>query len=190
MMGRLVVRARHWVSVPPSPEDNVLITWGGAVPEELSEDEFWTRYFFRVHQIDQEDERRKAVLSGECRQSTLCYVSQCRPATMAGPTDQDDDFSWEDEDEDTAARVQPSPPAPPTAAVLNDEKRLNAPAMSGTTSPQRSDGSFDLVSSSHTSVAGDTSATHVSVKETSDGDDDEGGDDEEEEEDEEESDWE
>ncbi|KAI0291151.1 hypothetical protein BC826DRAFT_1023951 [Russula brevipes] len=140
------------------------------VPEELSEDEFWTRYFFRVHQIDQEDERRKAVLSG--------------------PTDQDDDFSWEDEDEDTAARLQPSPPAPPTAAVLNDEKRLNAPAMSGTTSPQRSDSSFDLVSSSHTSVAGDTSATHVSVKETSDGDDDEGDDDEEEEEDEEESDWE
>jgi hypothetical protein len=109
---------------------------------------------------------------------------------MVGPADQDDDFSWEDEDEDTAARVQPSPPAPPTAAVPNDEKRLNAPAMSGTTSPQRSDGSFDLVSSSHTSVAGDTSVTHVSVKETSDGDDDEGDDDEEEEEDEEESDWE
>jgi hypothetical protein len=37
-----------------------------AVPEELSEDEFWTRYFFRVHQINQEDERRKAVLEGVC----------------------------------------------------------------------------------------------------------------------------
>ena len=36
------------------------------VPEELTEDEFWTRYFFRVHQIDQEEERRKVVLAGEC----------------------------------------------------------------------------------------------------------------------------
>ena len=35
-----------------------------AVPGELSEDVFWTRYFFCVHQINQEDERRKAVLSG------------------------------------------------------------------------------------------------------------------------------
>lgn len=34
------------------------------MPEELSEDEFWARYFFRVHQINQEDERRKAVLEG------------------------------------------------------------------------------------------------------------------------------
>jgi hypothetical protein len=39
---------------------------GRLVPGELSEDEFWTRYFFRVHQIDQEEERRKAVLAGTC----------------------------------------------------------------------------------------------------------------------------
>jgi hypothetical protein len=35
------------------------------VPGELSEDVFWTHYFFRVHQINQEDEQRKAVLSGK-----------------------------------------------------------------------------------------------------------------------------
>jgi hypothetical protein len=39
-------------------------THSALVPGELTEDEFWTRYFFRVHQIDQEEERRKAVLSG------------------------------------------------------------------------------------------------------------------------------
>jgi hypothetical protein len=35
------------------------------VPGELSEDVFWTWYFFRVHQINQEDEQQKAVLSGK-----------------------------------------------------------------------------------------------------------------------------
>jgi hypothetical protein len=35
------------------------------VTGELSEDVFWTWYFFRVHQINQEDEQRKAVLSGK-----------------------------------------------------------------------------------------------------------------------------
>jgi hypothetical protein len=40
-------------------------THSALVPGELTEDEFWTRYFFRVHQIDQEEERRKAVLLGE-----------------------------------------------------------------------------------------------------------------------------
>jgi len=43
------------------------------VPGELSEDVFWTRYFFRVHQINQEDEQRKAVLSGKAPPN-LSYV--------------------------------------------------------------------------------------------------------------------
>jgi hypothetical protein len=34
------------------------------VPSEITEDEFWTRYFFRAYQIDQEAERRKALLRG------------------------------------------------------------------------------------------------------------------------------
>ena len=54
-------------------------------------------------------------------------------------------------------------------------------------SPQRSDDSFDIVSSGRASAAGDAGAVPVNVKETSDGDDD---DDDEEEEGEEESDWE
>ena len=35
------------------------------MPGELSEDVFWIRYFFRVYQINQEEEQRKAVLSGK-----------------------------------------------------------------------------------------------------------------------------
>jgi len=50
-------------------------SWECLVPGELTEDEFWTRYFFRVHQIDQEEERRKAVLAGECWLLTSPFVT-------------------------------------------------------------------------------------------------------------------
>ena len=35
-----------------------------SVPSELIADVFWTRYFFRVHQIESEETRRKALLQG------------------------------------------------------------------------------------------------------------------------------
>ena len=31
----------------------------------MTEDEFWTRYFFRVHQVEREEARRKAIIQGE-----------------------------------------------------------------------------------------------------------------------------
>jgi hypothetical protein len=157
------------------------------VPEELTEDEFWTRYFFRVHQIDQEEERRKAVLAGEC----CLYLLSSRPLTyddlIAGPTDQDDDFSWEDDDEDAALKAEASPT--PTAPVLNRDKLLSVIDASGTMSPQRSDDSYDIVSSGHASTAGDASAAHANEDGTSDGDED-GEDEDDDDDDEEESDWE
>ncbi|KAH9037049.1 hypothetical protein EDB85DRAFT_2142619 [Lactarius pseudohatsudake] len=141
------------------------------VPEELSEDEFWTRYSFRVYQINQEDERRKAVLEG--------------------PTAQEEDFSWEDEEEDVLPRREP------VLGVGHGVGQLTAAVTSGSTSPERSDDSFDLVSSGHTSATGHASANHPHMKEASsdgdsdeereeeDDDDDDGGD-----EDSAESDWE
>ena len=159
------------------------------MPVELTEDEFWTRYFFRVHQIDQEEERRKAVLAGEY----CLYFPSSQLLTyddlIAGPTDQDDDFSWEDDDEDAALKAVVSPT--PTAPVLNRDKLLGAVDASGTMSPQRSDDSFDIVSSGHTSATGDASAVHVNEDGTSDGDDDDDeDDDDDDDEEEEESDWE
>ena len=38
-----------------------------AVPSEMAEEVFWTRYFFRVYQIEREAERRRALLQGEFR---------------------------------------------------------------------------------------------------------------------------
>lgn len=165
------------------------------MPGELSEDVFWIRYFFRVYQINQEDEQRKAVLSGKVLFNPPFFLllshaitppSLTTSKSVAGPADQDDDFSWEDEDEDSAPKTQLSPPLP-TAPVLNRERQQSA-NTAGSMSPQRSDDSFDIVSSGRASTAGDAGAVPVNVKETSDGDDDD--DEEEEDEDEEESDWE
>ena len=78
---------------------------------------------------------------------------------IAGPTDQDDDFSWEDDDEDAAPKAEASPI--PTAPVLNRDKLLGVTDASGAMSPQFSDDSFDIVSSGHTSVAGDAGAAHA-----------------------------
>lgn len=62
------------------------------VPSEMTEEMFWSRYFFRVYQIEREAERRRALLQG-----TL---------------DSDDAFSWEDDEEEpTSAPVQNPPNA-------------------------------------------------------------------------------
>jgi hypothetical protein len=108
-------------------------------------------------------------------------------ALVAGPADQDEDFSWEDEDEDAAPKGQLSP-ALPTAPVLNRERQRSANTTTGSMSPQPSDDSFDIVSSGQASAVGDAGTAPVHTKGTSDGDDDD--DDHEEDEDEEESDWE
>ncbi|KAH8997648.1 hypothetical protein EDB86DRAFT_891397 [Lactarius hatsudake] len=150
------------------------ITRSMLVPEELSEDEFWTRYSFRVYQINQEDERRKAVLEG--------------------PTAQEEDFSWEDEEEDVLPRRVPSSGSATGSASAARElsrDKLTAAVTSGSTSPERSDDSFDLVSSGHTSATGHASANHPHMKEaSSDGDSGEEGEEDDDDDDSAESDWE
>ena len=156
----------------------------------MSEEEFWTRYFFRVHQINQEDERRKAVLEGVFSYLVMS-ASVLIPDDIinaAGSTAQDEDFSWEDEEEDVGPRGEPSPRLASAARELSHD-RLMAAVTSGTTSPERSEDSYDLVSSGRASATGDASAAHSHVKEVSDDDSDEEEDDEDDEESAE-SDWE
>ncbi|KAG8899486.1 hypothetical protein FRB99_006691 [Tulasnella sp. 403] len=52
------------------------------VPSEMTNEEFWNRYFFRVFQIQDEEEKRQALIAGAA-------------------TQKDEDFSWDDDDEDS-----------------------------------------------------------------------------------------
>jgi hypothetical protein len=125
----------------------------------------------------------------------VCVTYQLRQLILVtvGATEQEDDFSWEDEDEDTAPKGGLLSSAPPVAPILNRDQ-VPATIISGTMSPQPSDDSFDFVSSAHTSVTGDVaSAAHARTKEGSGGDNDDKGEEDEEDgddEDEDESDWE
>ncbi|KAJ7783324.1 hypothetical protein B0H16DRAFT_1496335 [Mycena metata] len=97
------------------------------MPAEMTRETFWQRYFFRVHQIEQEEEKRKALLQRS--------------------TESEEDFSWEDEDDST-----PAPTIPRAAAVPSSESQSavspppsEAPTTANT-SPRDSEESYDVVS--------------------------------------------
>ncbi|KAJ7045662.1 hypothetical protein C8F04DRAFT_940133 [Mycena alexandri] len=98
------------------------------VPAEMTRETFWQRYFFRVHQIEQEEEKRKTLLQRS--------------------TESEEDFSWEDEDEST-----PTPAAPRAAAIPSSESQSavspppsEAPTTANTSPRESSEESYDLVS--------------------------------------------
>lgn len=130
---------------------------GSAVPELLTEDEFWTRYFFRVYQVEREEARRKAIIQGKPHVSV---VHEAMFIQIAGTNDNDEDFSWEDEEEDPTSPTSKSAPKevmtaePPTAtespvhlsaSAAETKSRVSTP---GNMSPRRSsEDSYDVVSS-------------------------------------------
>ncbi|BGP22517.1 hypothetical protein JCM10295v2_001402 [Rhodotorula toruloides] len=158
------------------------------VPGHLSEEAFWSRYFFRKARIEEEEEKRKKVLQ----------VAE----------QDEDDFSWDMDDEETAssaasprlasasstfpAAAQPASltatattasaapdaatPAPPTPAVHE------TPVAAEPSPRASSDGtsSYDVVSAKSGNPSGDEAAKGAAVAEKE----------EVEEEDDEESDWE
>ncbi|KAJ7076353.1 hypothetical protein B0H15DRAFT_864239 [Mycena belliarum] len=105
------------------------------VPTEMTRDIFWQRYFFRVYQIEQEEEKRKALLQRS--------------------TESEEDFSWEDEDESTATTAAPKSTI--TSAALEKESQVasaplsappsEAPTPSNTSPRESSEESYDVVSS-------------------------------------------
>lgn len=133
------------------PDDGQTLeeTFNALVPAVLSDDEFWTRYFFRVYQIEQEEMRRKALIHG------------------AHQTEED--FSWEDDDDESVAPESKSigalesstlsqrtlaPKAADTSDVqsLPNSSQFNTPM---TMSPRESsEDSYDVVSG-NVSAAGD-----------------------------------
>ncbi|KAF8532546.1 hypothetical protein JB92DRAFT_3138317 [Gautieria morchelliformis] len=128
------------------------------VPAEMSNDVFWTRYFFRVHQIEQEKERRKALLERA--------------------NQDDDDFTWEDDDEVqggdeqlSSSQAENDTPVNTSSGTANNQvpatsdtpKPLSMPPSNPSSStsqtpvcisPRESEDSYDVVSSENVSSTG------------------------------------
>lgn len=113
----------------------------------MTEEVFWTRYFFRVYQIEREAERRKALLQGE----SFCQVTSL--STLIDPlgtSDSEDAFSWEDDDEE------------PSSAPARNPRSAQSPRES-------SEGSYDVVSGRN---SGENVEKDVKLSPTSDKGDD------------------
>ncbi|TFK44847.1 hypothetical protein BDQ12DRAFT_673686 [Crucibulum laeve] len=129
------------------------------VPSELTRSTFWSRFFFRTHQIRHEEEKRKALIQGSA--------------------ESEDDFSWEDEEEESPSAPVTTPPAGGKVASLTDaalKESLSAPSSDTLgvvpSTRQSSEDSFDVVSS-NVSAAGDGKPLEQKAqKEESDGDSD------------------
>ncbi|KAF5325796.1 hypothetical protein D9611_000058 [Ephemerocybe angulata] len=146
------------------------------VPATLSKEDFWSRYFFREHQIKHEEERRKALI-----QATV--------------TESDEDFSWEDDEDDnavssTAAAATAAAAVGATAAValskgksIAEPSATAAPALQSPSASEGSADSFDLLSSTNASVAGDVNKAAGTPKAEADDDEEEDDDDEDDDED-------
>ncbi|TFK54092.1 hypothetical protein OE88DRAFT_1624975 [Heliocybe sulcata] len=102
------------------------------VPSEITEETFWTRYFFRIHQIEHEEELRRTLLMGS--------------------TQNEEDFSWEDDEDEPAkreAKLQPS--------EKKSTDTLTAPTSVEPSPRVSSEDSYDVVSS-NVSTSGEAPA--------------------------------
>ncbi|KAJ7072199.1 hypothetical protein C8F01DRAFT_1102919 [Mycena amicta] len=97
------------------------------VPAEITRQVFWKRYFFRVHQIKQEEEKRKALLQRSTAES-------------------EEDFSWED-DEEAAAVSKPASTDSDLAHTIVSVPSSEAPTPASTSPRESSEESYDVVSS-------------------------------------------
>ncbi len=145
-----------------------------AVPSEMTRETFWTRYFFRAHQIAREEKKRQALIRGE-RYSD--FIASLWILLLSGSMDNEEDFSWEDEEEEEVPSgalqteaLQSSegtihPKGQPLVANTSvPPSQTHTPA---TTSPRESsEESYDLLSS------GNVSETKTSGKKAVDSSDD------------------
>ena len=85
---------------------------------------FWTRYFFRVHQIEKDEEKRKALLEGTHRKAIARREKGYRTVVTSAQTgESEEDFNWEDEEDEDV----PTPPVAP-AAVQPTESKPSTPS--------------------------------------------------------------
>ncbi|GAA6041726.1 hypothetical protein JCM8097_008300 [Rhodosporidiobolus ruineniae] len=89
------------------------LTVGDEAP--LSEEAFWTRYFFRKSEIEEEEGRRKRVLQG-----------------ASAPQSDDDDFSWDMDDEESSPASPPPAPSAPSQPLAAPSALSSAPEPAAT----------------------------------------------------------
>ena len=187
------------------------------MPETLTPEEFWTRYFFRVYQVEREEAHRRAIIQGIALSNSRCDGTSLTLFVGTAAVN-DDDFSWEDDDDDPTSPTTKVAPAPASTEIPSSQQEaspghLSAPpagtksrtSTPGNLSPrQSSEDSYDVVSSQVSSNGAAETAT-LKAKKTDEGteddeddEDDEDNEDDEDDEDEEEgedgeeddSDWE
>ncbi|KAG8213653.1 hypothetical protein J3R82DRAFT_10346 [Butyriboletus roseoflavus] len=130
----------HIAEALSDPSDGAALqaTLDTLVPSSMPDEVFWVRYFFRVHQIEAEENRRKALLQASA--------------------ENEDDFSWEDDEDesvsasDTKETARTANPlassqhtlAPPRRTPLSDD--LSLPSSHVQSPRESSEGSYDVVS--------------------------------------------
>lgn len=147
----------------------------------MTNDTFWKRYLFRVHQVEKEEDKRKALLQGKPASNEYSL----NLLLNLGSVENDEEFSWEDDEEDVTAStgslskkdqaMNNSTSSENTLGIAKSGRPANNASTpssqfdgSATTSPRlSSEDSYDLVSSGNVSTAGETTVR------TKKGDDDE-----------------
>ncbi|KAL4253467.1 BSD domain-containing protein [Abortiporus biennis] len=165
------ISGKHWCEVSekalsdPADGEALKTTRDTLVPSVLTADIFWTRYFFRVHQVEVEEERRKALIQGSIAN--------------------DEDFSWEDDDDEPSAPTShkasnseatltkdsgPEPVSLTASNVITARAVAGNPSTPEAQSPHRlsSEDSYDVVSS-QVSNAGEPKEQAVKETEEEDG---------------------
>ncbi|KAL1748749.1 hypothetical protein HDZ31DRAFT_79369 [Schizophyllum fasciatum] len=133
------LKAMHDATGEPVAYDAQPIANASAVPSQLSEEAFWQRYFFRVHQIETEEAKRKTLLQAQVN-------------------DTEEEFSWgeEDEEEDSSTHTVEKATASeaPAQAVAEPKPEQAASAIPAHLSSRESSGeeSYDVVSSNVSAV--------------------------------------
>ncbi|KAF7361772.1 hypothetical protein MVEN_00521400 [Mycena venus] len=121
------------------------------VPAEMTRETFWQRYFFRVHQIEQEEEKRKALLQRS--------------------TESEEDFSWEDEDESTPPAAVPKATSAPEPSQTPSAPASETPTPATTSPRESSEESYDVVSSDNGATAAKGKREDKKAGESDDGGD-------------------
>ncbi|KIY67154.1 hypothetical protein CYLTODRAFT_376607 [Cylindrobasidium torrendii FP15055 ss-10] len=115
------------------------------VPEEITNDVFWTRYFFRAQQITQEESRRQALIQAS--------------------TETTEDFAWEDDEDESH-----TPAASSSVVAPVHEKQ---PPSISSSPRQGSEDSYDVVSGNTSEVVGkESKAAKPTGAESTDSDSD------------------